>query len=105
MQLFGQLEALFVSAVLGSLHRESCQDKALSVLLDLTFGQIDLELKLQLFERPVVVLCNCLSSGGKVCLRIKKTAVPKTTLSEILLTAELFELLYTLDKVVDPYCC
>jgi hypothetical protein len=102
LQFFGKLEAVIVNCEFGALHGEAGQDEALSIFLDLSVGEVDLELQLKLFQRPVVVLSNCLPRGGQICVRIEEATVPQTTLTEVLLPAKLFELFYALDKVVDP---
>jgi hypothetical protein len=52
------------------LHGESGQDEALIVLLDLGVRQVDLKLEFKLLERPVIVLGDCLASGGQVSVRV-----------------------------------
>jgi hypothetical protein len=69
--LLSQFDTFVLSGVLSSLHREASQYETLLVIRNLILSEIDLKPQDDIFEGPIVLLSDRLSSSGQVGLRVQ----------------------------------
>jgi hypothetical protein len=69
--LLSQLDTFILSTILSSLHREASQYETLLVVSNLILRKIDLKPQDYIFEGPIVLLSDRLSSSGQVGLRVE----------------------------------
>jgi hypothetical protein len=100
--LLTELDSLFIEIVHSSLNEHVSDDEPLLVVGQLVLAEVELVLKLKLFEGPRVLLGDSLSCGSQEGFGVEQSTEPEATLSELRIDLEFLQLIDSLNEVSNP---